>query len=836
MAQKYVTSSGTLIRPGAYAETKVQNNPSGIGTTGVIVLIGESELGPHYTDESDLSLNSFGPDQLSDFAAKYGSGPLVDAFRGAVAASNDPGITGSLSRIIAVKTNTGAKAIGTIPKVGGGNYANLTAKSAGKLGNLITRTITTAQAETVPSTGSYTIGIVPIDSGDNATTVDFIVNGGATVSTTLTEGMLPPAMVSAINGLSGVAATGGADRGNVVDASQNVTVSLTGNTRLFTASAAWTVTPVAGDLLHIPDGGAFTTGNEGSWVISSVTSTTILATKVRDAAGAAPGVWTSVTSPVNETVNTVASADFKCYAPVTISVEAGAVVPGLGKSLEIADNGSDPFSALGWTIVNSAPVATTWNSKSGAPYTISSSTENKVAVNVARQTDLVNETVTVGGEIVFTLGYIGTTGSCTITQDGQFSTTVTGGSGTSISAFSLSDYPTVGDLVAFLNTQTGYVASAGNNATAQYPSTQLDAGTYTIHTIHGGKNGRIKSDGAWFAEDVGGGQPLIDVAAISPDVRLTGLPDVATLAFLSGGSKGGTLAADISGAITALESVPANFIVPLFSRDATLDISAGVTDATSTYTVDAIHSLVRSHCISMSSLKRRKRRQGFCSYKGTFAEAKTKAGNLASSRCALTFQDIRDVDSTGSIKTFQPWMGAVKAAGMQAAGFYRPLVKKFVAISGTSCTGFNDQSDSNVEDALLSGLLPIIRNVSGGYQWESDQTSYSKDENFVFNSIQAIYVSDVVAAMSEIGMETSFVGQSVADISRGVAQMVLEGILDNALRLKLLAPSDGAEKGFKDINVAIRGNAIVCSATIVIGTAIYFVPITFSVIPVQQTA
>src|SRR4051812_6097679 len=110
MAKQLTTDSGVLRRPGAYSKYTVQTAPAGLATTGVLMLVGEASGGPHWSTETDLENNAYGPDSLAEVAAKYGSGPLVDAFRGAIAASSDPDIIGSFSRAILVKTNTGTKA------------------------------------------------------------------------------------------------------------------------------------------------------------------------------------------------------------------------------------------------------------------------------------------------------------------------------------------------------------------------------------------------------------------------------------------------------------------------------------------------------------------------------------------------------------------------------------------------------------------------------------------------------------------------------------------------------------------------------------------------------
>lgn len=837
MAQQYVTDSGVLIIPGAYTQVSVQNQPSGLSTTGVIAVIGEADQGPAYSEEDDLSLNLFGPDQVSELVAKYKSGPLIDAFRGAVAASNDTGITGSFSRFMPVKTNTSVVSSGTLTKVGSGTWANIVAKSAGKLGNMITKSVTSKTAEVVPS---VTCNIaVP----QRATDVSVRADGGAAEVLTLTQYQLPSAMVTTLNAGTTISCTGGTDRAVISSTRGGDAATLnfqvvSGNVVTLTISTTWEVTPTVGDLMYLPAGSIFATANEGSYIITAVTSSVITATKLLDAVDTG-SAGHSLTAPTSESgaidISATGVADLRCFAPLVISYESATIKPGCGKSLEIANSGTYTLSA---TTFDTDGDAVDWVSTTSVPTNIVSSAEQQVQLNTARQTDSIEEELSGGGPVYLTLGYKGTTASAVIAS-GVMTITVTGGSGTSPAAITLADYPTINDLVTYLSTLTGFSAAPGTNALGQASPTNLDPGTYTLGSDFGAKNGRIKMDGYLFSTAVNDGSVLVDVEETSSVAPFIGLPAVAaTTAFLTGGSKGATLAADITGALTALEATRVNFIVPAFSRDATDDIADSLTDAASTYEISAINTAVKSHCLQMSQLKRRRNRQAFLSIRGTFVEAQDEAGSLAQSRCALFFQDVKDVNSAGSIYQFQPWMAAVKAAGMQAAGFYRPIVNKFVNVSSAlqAAADFNDQRDSHLENALLAGLCPITRAQNGGFRWVSDQTTYTKDDNFVFNSIQAVYMADTMALSVAERMEQTFVGQSVADVSASLAKMVLESILDDFRRLKILSPSDDAPRGFKNTTIRITGPSMVVGFEAKLAGAIYFIPIYALVTPVTQSA
>lgn len=836
MAQQFTDSSGTFIVPGSYSKITVQSNTSGLATTGVLMLVGESDAGPDYTEETDLEDNAYGPDQFADVLAKYGSGPLVDAFRAATTPSSD--LVGSFSRAVIVKTNPSTKASGTLLNGAPATWSSLYAQLEGKAGNLITYGVSSVAAEVIPTTGSFTF--VPAVGTVN---VEVRANGGAALSVSLGANATPAAAQAAFDALAGVAATGGVDRAILTVAGTLALdanpVALPGaNNVLITRSVAWAVTPTVGDSLVIPVGSVIAgaaDANVGGYVIVAVSSTTITATKLSDA-GKGGAVIGTITAPVDVAPGAVAAVtDASAWSPIVVTLETAVVIDGVGKSLEIAEltTGTDLLSR---TAFNLSTTAVTWVSKLATPVLLSSATEYRAQLDVGRTTDGITEALAAGGEIALKLSYTGTTASMVIDKTaGTLVITVAGGSGASIGA-NLADYPTIGDFVTYLNSQTGYSASVGTAALGQLPLTALDAGTFTVASKWGAKNGRIKVDAyKFYQKSLESALVQLGDPAAAP---IAGLPAVKVTAYLSGAVKGSTTAATVAAAITALEGVRGNFVVPLFSQDATADIIDGLTESGSTYTIDAINLAVKAHVLKMSTVKKRRNRQAFLSKEDTFTAQKEAASNLASSRCSLAFEDFKQLGGDGNITQFQPWMGATLAAAMQAAGFYRAIFHKDITTAGIvhADGSYNPKNDTDVEDALLSGLLPARKSDQGGFIFDSDQTTYTKDDNFVFNSIQAMYAADVIALTTAQRMEGAFIGQSVADVSAAIALSFLEGIMADFLRLKLIAASDDAPKGFKNAQIRLNGGNLLVSVEIKLAGAIYFNIINFLVSPVTQTA
>jgi hypothetical protein len=300
----------------------------------------------------------------------------------------------------------------------------------------------------------------------------------------------------------------------------------------------------------------------------------------------------------------------------------------------------------------------------------------------------------------------------------------------------------------------------------------------------------------------------------------------------------------VTNALAACQGLTANFVIPLFSQNATLDITAGLTDPSSTYTVAAVQEAVLSHVLFMSGILQKGNRQGFVSNRDTFANDLLAAGTLANYRVNMTFQDYKELNANGNIQQFQPWMGSVLAASMQAAGFYRSIMRKQINTNGVlqntppglTAPDFNPGNKSQLTQALEGGLLVAQPSSSGGYSWVSDQTTYSVDNNFVFNSIQAIYAADLIALTLQQRMETLFVGQSLADVSAATALTAVQSIMADLKRLKLIAASDGNPTGYNSVSVLIQGYVMQVSLNVFLASSLAFVPITINISQVTQSA
>lgn len=501
---------------------------------------------------------------------------------------------------------------------------------------------------------------------------------------------------------------------------------------------------------------------------------------------------------------------------LTMAQDNTAYRKGWGKSFELVDTMSGDLAALGLS--------------AGL---VVSSQEVGVEVAISRSDIGLSETLDVQSGIAFQIGYVGTTATVTINKSTQMlTTTVTGGSGVSLS-IDMTAYRTIADLAAYIAAQPGYSAVAPASSQQVSPAVLDSVSVQAIASTGAGlMPGRIKNAADQFAKVIATSRAI----SFTPTAQ-AGIPaPMANAAFLSGGTKGATSAADIIAAVNQLAGIQVNIIVPLFSRDASDDIADGLTDSASTYTIDAIHAAVKSHCVQYSTPKLKRNRIAILSFWGDYATTKQKSQSIANYRCSLTFQRTTQVNSAGVITSFLPWYGACIAAGMQAGGFYKAIVNKFAnVISFQDPSGYDSGSPGDVEDALSAGLLMLTQDTAGD-RWVSDQTTYGFDTNFVYNSLQAVYLSDVLSLDLAASFQSAFVGKSLADVDAATALSYLAQKMDGYKKLKMIAASDDAPLGFKNAKIAINGPEMDVAVEIKLATAIYFIPIAISISAVQQNA
>ncbi len=510
---------------------------------------------------------------------------------------------------------------------------------------------------------------------------------------------------------------------------------------------------------------------------------------------------------------------------LTVDADATANQKGYGKSLELEDSTSGDLAKAGLSEVFEV-----------------SSVESAATLKVEQRAELLTEEDTIGGNVVLQGRYTGagTVASVTVDKENdRFRLTVDAAN----EDFKLSSYTTLSELVADINAESGWAFSLASTLYNQLSVLALES--VTVSALTGGTNNpvRIKKDWYEFREFMTASSLVIhEIADSSP--TLTGLPEVIVATKLTSGAIGATAGADITNALSAFEGVRLNGVIPLFSRDASEDILDGLSDSSSSYTIAAIHQGVKSHLSKMASTKQKSERQGYLSYKGYFSTNSTGytsgdtcqdvAQNLAYGRLQLSIQDVRNTDSEGNIKWFQPWAFACNLAGARSGSpIGTPLTNKYMNVAGVRhtqqpmrtaeadiVTDFDPRTQ--YEQAIQNGITFMEIPQSGGFKIVVDNTTYGRDGNWVWNRGNVIYAADILAFDFRDQLEKIYVGVKNV-INAAEVKSTCESILATYLAQGITVQSDDAPNGFKSLVVRIEGNTIYISVTVKLVEGIDFV-------------
>jgi hypothetical protein len=462
------------------------------------------------------------------------------------------------------------------------------------------------------------------------------------------------------------------------------------------------------------------------------------------------------------------------------------------------------------------------------------STEDQAILTVANTRDLITETATVGGNIVLKVGRLGGTApqvSITATQ-----ILLKNNSATEYS-LNKADFDTVQQVADFIAASTAgnWNAVVGSVLFGQLSPSVLDhvtnLGADAVSLSAADLPAQIKKDAADVAEFFAESTNVSLAAGVN---AVVGLPDAVATTYFAGGAAGATATADVTNALTAFQKVRVNSVVPLFSRDATADVSDGLTDAASNYTIAGVHQAVKTHCSLMATTKARSERQGYLSFKGTFVACKNTAQTIADARQQLLIQDIKQADSDGVIKWFQPWALACLVSGARGGSpVGLPMTNKYLSMSGLRHTAqamstadasivedFNP--DTQYDDAIRNGITFLEHPQTGGFRVVVDNTTYGRDGNWVYNRAHVLYAADVLEYDFRTQLQSIYVGVKNTVSAAEIAQ-TCESILATYLAQGLTVSTPDAKAGYKQLIVQVDGNVVNVGVTVKLVEGIDFV-------------
>jgi hypothetical protein len=476
-------------------------------------------------------------------------------------------------------------------------------------------------------------------------------------------------------------------------------------------------------------------------------------------------------------------------------------------------------------------------STSLAPKKIASASEYKVWIDATdTKNNRIFPTTKIGGTVYLEIGFNdGVATACTVSIDAFRKMTIVAGASTL--TILLNKYKTLQNLADFINSKTGLYAKVPNPLNKTLPTSVLDAvdsipvmGAFTAMST----NGKIKGDYYSFKKFMDDNFGLLAFAPGNLGLK-AGLPAAESVpAYLTGAVIGGTTDADIQDGLDKALRIDVRNVVPLFSRDATDDVSDTVTDPNSSYSIDSIHAMVKSHCATASDVKTKRERFGMLSIHASFETSKTKCATMAYERLQMTFEMFRATAGDGSIQWFLPWMGAMAiATGRSQAALGIPMLRKPFAFSAVKHIGqqslysdtliqdFDPEDLGMLEEAISTGLV-VFRAVSGfGVRMESPDLSTRSRENdpegWVWERVNVLFTLDEVRATVRSVLE-NYIGARQTDVNTAVVQESINSTCTPFV-------SAGSLVGFKVNSVVKEGTGYRANLSLLPPEAVEFIGI-----------
>ena len=450
------------------------------------------------------------------------------------------------------------------------------------------------------------------------------------------------------------------------------------------------------------------------------------------------------------------------------------------------------------------------------------------------------------GQSQLLIQYVGADASCVATISGasknaKVLTLTTSSTPADDLVINLKDY-SIKELVDLIDNHASYTASLVNtqtgtiiNSTDLDPISSVDVKTAATNLY------RLQEE---ILEIINDESQLIE-AELIPNV--TGIPANLAFTFLSGGVKGASAPSDFSAGLDKSLAEEYNIALLAISRDASDDISDNLTDSGSTYDIESAIAALDTHLRLRGNIKNRKEAQGMVGYrKDTKASVYTQAQTTNSELIQMAMQDVLKLDTDATLKWKQPHVFAAMMAGIRlGTQVGEPLTHKFLNCEGIGHavdpeTGLEDgdfNPNTDYDEAIDAGVT-FAEQANGGFRIVVDNTTYGKDESFVWNRGSVIEAAQFSAKEIRRSAELIFVGQKVsAGIAKSIKTM-LRGKLKELFDANIITASDDAPQGYVEETfvVNIQGNTALVQVEIKPVQGLDFIFIEFTLGDISQSA
>jgi hypothetical protein len=385
----------------------------------------------------------------------------------------------------------------------------------------------------------------------------------------------------------------------------------------------------------------------------------------------------------------------------------------------------------------------------------------------------------------FSVVYTGTESTATITISNS-TVTLAAPAGSTVATIDLESYPTVTQLVDRINAlvSSGWLAGALDGNDDRPALNGLD--TVTAHTVKTDAytvTANLQACVDWF-NSVGEG--FVTATRVT---NAGAAPDALTWTYFAGGANGTTTTTEWTNALTMLQSVDVQWVVPLTSNA-------------------AIHSGVDAHVVLMSQMGRERRACVGGAAGQTQAEVKVAAKLINSDRTAQCFPGYWDYNAAGVLTLYPSYMtAALIAAGFAGSDPGVAMTNKTFRVRGVE-TAVANPAES---DEIIRAGVCLIEETAAGYRCVKSVSTWLRNTNYNRVEVSVGFATDYTARSVREALQR-FIGERGSPLTLALAASATETALRELARPAPAGPGilvgDSASPAYRNISSSLDGDVL----------------------------
>lgn len=459
-----------------------------------------------------------------------------------------------------------------------------------------------------------------------------------------------------------------------------------------------------------------------------------------------------------------------------------------------------------------------------------------IALTYADGFNSVSETSPVlGGSAELTIQYTGDGAVATAAVDStKIQVTLSGTAPTDGSATltcNHADFKNLADLVAFINKQVGYTATA--LAPNPYGVKSSDLDWVSAIDVKAPATGSFKAQSFRLIEWVTNFSQLVSAALPASPTIKKAPTTMAAAVTLTGGARGISSNTNFQNALNLLGKVRVNQVIPLVSQDLTNEGFG------STATFASVSAAVASHASYYSSTAGKSERQAWIGMAGTKTAVLAEAATLNDFNTCLLAQKPTATDATGALAVMPEWALAVILAGGRAGSDPgEPLTWKYLRIYGlTQDASWNPSDDG---DDLIAAGVQVVEQVPAGFRLIKGVTTYTRQDNDAYTEESVVQTWKQVAYELRTDLENRFVGRKGTVIQVSSVKSQAEARLELHRKAGMLVDSvfsDGSTlKAFREMHAELERDVLSFAVTVSPVEGINYILNSIYLVPAQISA